>query len=371
MDYSDIITLMILYDKNLNMKFRDYGIMLPIADTRAKRILEYIGLNESSATSLDSARRIAGIIPNSITREDIERVHSARYAEALFGDEKSLENALLTCYELIGEDGRFNRYEPESAAKPLTDIFKTTLLQVYGAYAACRLALKGGNSLFNAKNFCYYLGGGSHHARYDEGSGFCLINDSIIAARKLQTEKSASLIWIIDVDAHKGDGSAELANTLRRHGELSYTKGNDIIILSVHMAGGWPLDEPHLKRSLRANSFNYAPFAPSDLDIPIAEGEEELYNLLLSEGLLKLERLSPVKADLAVVIDGADPYIKDELPSASLLRLTLDQMLERDRIIFDFLQKRSIPSAWLMAGGYGDAAWEPAAYFLKSLLRRG
>jgi acetoin utilization deacetylase AcuC-like enzyme len=357
---------MLLYDKNINMRFHDYGIMLPIADTRAGRILEHLGLSEASAFSIDSVRKTG--IPPTITMEDIARVHDVGYTERLFKSE-TLKDALLACYELIGEDGAYNRYEPENAKKPLIDIFNTTLLQIYGTYAACRLALKGGNTLFKAENFCYYLGGGNHHARYGEGSGFCLINDSIIAARKLQTEGSAAIIWIIDVDAHKGDGSAEIVRILRKRGCLSFKNSIDILTLSAHMAGGWPLDISHLKNSLKENSLNYAPFAPSDIDIPIAEGEEEDYLPSLSEGLLKLERLSPKKADIAIVIDGADPYIKDELPSAKLLKLSLEQLLARDKMIFDFLQELRIPSAWLMAGGYGDEAWQPAAHFLKTILK--
>jgi hypothetical protein len=28
-------------------------------------------------------------------------------------------------------------------------------------------------------------------------------------------------------------------------------------------------------------------------------------------------------------------------------------------MVFDFLKKNAIPQAWLMAGGYGERAWEP------------
>jgi acetoin utilization deacetylase AcuC-like enzyme len=356
---------MILYDHSLNLQFHDYGIMLPIAPSRAGRILAELGLDETEVQSLAIVRESVSGISKAITEEDIARVHSAKHTGTLFGKRGALKQAILSCYELIDEEGIYNRYEPDRATKELTEIFDTTLLQVYGTYAACRLALRGGNSIFNAANFCYYLGGGSHHARYDEGSGFCLINDSIIAARKLQAEGAAALVWIIDVDAHKGDGSAELVSILRKRGELCGEE--DILTLSVHMAAGWPLDLPHLKSSLKENAMSNAPFAPSDIDIPIAENEEALYLPLLSEGLLKLERLSLRRADLAIVIDGSDPYIKDELPSASLLKLTLEQMFDRSRLIFDFLQQRSVPSAWLMAGGYGEAAWEPSAAFLKSL----
>jgi acetoin utilization deacetylase AcuC-like enzyme len=72
--------------------------------------------------------------------------------------------------------------------------------------------------------------------------------------------------------------------------------------------------------------------------------------------------------DLAIVVDGADPYEKDELPSTSDLQLSLDTCVERDLLVYTFLRERHIPSAWLMAGGYGDRAWEPPASFLGALL---
>jgi hypothetical protein len=60
-----------------------------------------------------------------------------------------------------------------------------------------------------------------------------MINDIVIAARKMQAEKGIEKIWVIDTDAHKGDGTAAI------------TAGDDTIVtLSVHMASGWPLDGP-------------------------------------------------------------------------------------------------------------------------------
>ena len=49
------------------------------------------------------------------------------------------------------------------------------------------------------------LAGGTHHAYRDMGSGFCVFNDSAIAARALQKEVSPTLkIAIIDLDVHQG-----------------------------------------------------------------------------------------------------------------------------------------------------------------------
>ena len=77
-----------------------------------------------------------------------------------------------------------------------------------------------------------------------------------------------------------------------------------------------------------------------------------------------LERLSAAP-DLAVVVCGADPYEKDELPSTTDLKLTLAQMKERDLLVYGFLKERKIPQAYLMAGGYGESSWKVYAQFLE------
>ena len=80
-------------------------------------------------------------------------------------------------------------------------------------------------------------------------------------------------------------------------------------------------------------------------------------------GLLHLERLPP--PDLAVVVYGADPYEKDELPSTADLKLSLEQLKKRDLLVYNFLKGRNIPRAYLMAGGYGEDCWKVYAQFLE------
>jgi acetoin utilization deacetylase AcuC-like enzyme len=309
-----------------------------------------------------------------LSRQDLERVHQREFVARLYQEllPGSLEMELLKTYELINADGTYNRYEPDKAVKPLEDLFKTILYRVSGSYLACRLALEN-NPPVNAESrlrkngpyqgFCFYLGGGQHHGRYDTGSGFCLLNDIILAARKIQAEGRASLIWIIDVDAHKGDGSAELVKFSRDRGETFVGENPEILTLSVHMASGWPLDRESLAKAENGR----APLVESDIDIPIAEGEEALYIPRLTEGLdLLKKRSGSRKPGLVIVVDGVDVYEKDGLPSTRILGLTKEQCLERDRLLFSWV--RHFPSAWLMAGGYGEEAWEPTARFLHSLI---
>jgi len=170
----------------------------------------------------------------------------------------------------------------------------------------------------------------------------------VIAARKLQAENLVRRIWIIDVDAHKGDGTAAL------------TAGDSTIrTLSIHMAAGWPLDGTPAPEDNRGTN---PVLIPSDIDIPIQPGEEAEYLPRLAKGLSQLAEFE--RAELAIVVCGADPYEKDELPSARYLNLSLAGMLQRDRLVYRFLKAHDLPGAYLMAGGYGEHAWRVYAQFL-------
>jgi acetoin utilization deacetylase AcuC-like enzyme len=377
---------MILYDPALLADYSDHGIMLPIPPDRGEQILEFLGVGlPGPVLNAAAALALLGQEGPAITRADLERIHNRDYIAGLYGEE--LTAALLKTYELIDSQGRANRYQPERAVKPLTELFQIIMAQAGGTYLACALALAAANNVTNAGSmkyssggFCYYLGGGMHHARYDSGSGFCLINDVAVAAFKLLTkttsaQKPVQMIWIIDLDAHKGDGTAELVRFARERGELCIPGRNSlpacgkpcILTLSIHMAKGWPLDE----ESLLAAEAGRAPLLPSDIDIGINTGEEGEYTPRLAEGMRELEQLSgetmSLQPDFALVVDGADIYEHDGLPSSSPLRLTLEQCLERDTYVYRYLTDRGIPSAWIQAGGYGSRAWEPPAYFLQSI----
>jgi hypothetical protein len=53
------------------------------------------------------------------------------------------------------------------------------------------------------------------------------------------------------------------------------------------------------------------------------------------------------------------------------MKLTLDQMNERNHLIYRFLEDRDIPSAYIMSGGYGRYSWETYPDFLtRALLDR-
>ena len=331
---------MILYDPHIPVSLMEFGIQIPVRDSRTIRTLAALQ-NDPHLGPLQYLWHQDRIVER-LDREDLLRVHSPEYVDRLYSPQ--LVEAITAAYELIDAEGRYHRYAPETATRPLADLFERVLLKAAATVQCARLALTHG--------FCFSFSGGAHHAQRHYGIGFCVLNDIVIAVRKLQAEKAIQKVWIIDIDAHKGDGTAAL------------TVGDDSIrTLSIHMARGWPLDG---SPTLADGSPNLS-FVPSDIDIPIESGEEAHYVDRLKVGLQQLERLGP--ADLAIVVCGADPYEKDELPSTAGLRLTLDQMLERDQLVYTFLHERKMPAAFVMAGGYGDHVWQVYAQFLTWALR--
>ena len=180
--------------------------------------------------------------------------------------------------------------------------------------AAAKIALKEGV----AAN----LAGGTHHAYRNKGSGFCVFNDSAIAARALQKEIHPRLkVAIIDLDVHQGNGTASILE-------------NDpsIFTFSIHGENNFPFSKE-----------------VSDLDIGLPDGTgDEFYLAALHQGLQKLEE--QFKPDFIIYLAGADPHEGDRLGKLSI---TKNGMGQRDECVFQFALDRQIPIAFSMAGGYG------------------
>ena len=161
--------------------------------------------------------------------------------------------------------------------------------------------------------------------------GFCPLNDVVIALRSLQKRGKVGRAIVIDVDIHKGDGAAQI------------TRGDDsIFAFSIHGSQTWPLEGGHYPESLLAG----------DLDVALRRTEDYLPALREALGSL------PQDFDLALVVQGADPFKGDELPGSAQLNLGEEQMLDRDKMVHLWLSSLGIPQAYCMGGGYGRATWK-------------
>jgi acetoin utilization deacetylase AcuC-like enzyme len=179
--------------------------------------------------------------------------------------------------------------------------------------AACRAAFASGV----AAN----LAGGTHHAYADRGEGFCVFNDSAIAARLMQAERRARRVAIVDLDVHQGNGTASIL-----------ARDDSVFTLSLHAENNFPFSKEC-----------------SDLDIPLPDGtRDDDYLDALQDALSAMfARFEP---DLIIYLAGADPHEGDRL---GRLKLSMSGLAARDRMVFGQAALRSIPVAVTMAGGYG------------------
>ena len=325
----------IVYNPSSNLKLLHYGIQIPVTDFRDELIAR--AMNEKKIPV-----EVIGHKLNQISLGDLTRVHQEAFINRL-QNEESLIQEMMSCFELINPDGSFNRYDPSQARAPITELYDCVIQKIETAYYAAHYCLAGEDA--------FLLGGGFHHAMSFGGRGFCLLNDAVIVLEKLRSLGKIKTAWIIDVDAHKGDGSAELtANNLH------------ISTLSIHMKTGWPL----VTGPRDSEQKLYPWYIPSTVDIEIEMGQEAHYLDRLQTGLTELKDKTE-KPDIAVIILGADPYELDELPSSSKLNLTLSQMLLRDQLVANFLSRENIPALYLMGGGYGAHAHIPYVQFLNKV----
>ena len=198
-----------------------------------------------------------------------------------------------------------------------------------GTLGACLAALDEG--------FAANLAGGTHHAFADRGEGYCVFNDSAIAARAVQAERLVERVVVIDTDVHQGNGTAAILDGVA-----------SVFTFSIHGAGNFPFRKE-----------------VSDLDVALPDGADDgEYLEALEDGLEKaLERTG---AQLAIYLAGADPYEDDRL---GRLRVSKQGLAERDRLVLEACRERGIPVAVTMAGGYAREVEDTVEIHLQSIQR--
>jgi acetoin utilization deacetylase AcuC-like enzyme len=268
-----------------------YSIPLPAHHTFP--MPKYRMLGERLKRS-ELADRLTFVRPHAATRQELIRVHDRKYLERF-------------------ETGRLTDKEIRRIGLPWSEDLVARARRSAGATIdACFAALEEGA----AAN----LGGGTHHAHADFGQGYCLLNDSAVAACAVLSHQPSRKILILDCDVHQGNGTAALMRSNR-----------SVFTFSIHGENNFP----HRKE-------------PGDLDIALPDNTgDHFYAQALSDGLKQVaERFT---ADLMIYLAGADPFTLDRF---GRLDLSKEGLAERDRIVFDFCRPNRLPVAVTMAGGY-------------------
>ncbi|MGB1251671.1 MAG: histone deacetylase [Candidatus Promineifilaceae bacterium] len=229
-----------------------------------------------------------------VSDADLVRVHSAEYIHRV-------------------KHCQLNAKETRRIGFPnIPAMYQRAIHSVGGTVCAARTAVVDGKSA--------HLAGGTHHAHYDWGQGFCVFNDVMVASRILQRETNVKRILVIDLDTHQGNGTAVLA-----------ADDAALFTFSMHGARNFPFHK-----------------ATSDLDVPLPSGtEDEAYLDALEQSLWRIFMLA--RADFVFYLSGADPYVGDQFGK---LCLTKAGLLQRDEMVCEAVEAAGLPLALCMGGGY-------------------
>jgi acetoin utilization deacetylase AcuC-like enzyme len=241
--------------------------------------------------------------PAAVSEEDLRRVHTPRYIEAI----KTGEPRALA-------EGQKFPWSPQ--------LYPSVCLTSGGCLAAARTALREGAGAALVSGF--------HHACADHGEGFCTFNGLIVTADALHAAGEVQRIAVLDCDLHYGNGTAQLAAT-RPH----------VFAVSIYGNDYW-LNICYRDVTVRQHEdgTNHHSFA-----LPAGCDRETLLRTL--DAALPL--LADFRPDLLLYQAGADPYFEDPY---SPLALDHDDLRARDRHVFAFCRAHRIPVAWVLAGGY-------------------
>jgi acetoin utilization deacetylase AcuC-like enzyme len=250
-------------------------------------------------------------VPRPVSDEEILRSHERTYLRRVV-------------------DGTLTRREMRRIGFPWSErMVERSRRASGGTVGACLAALEDG--------FAANLAGGTHHAFADQGEGYCVFNDSAIAARTVQAERLVERVVVVDTDVHQGNGTAAILR-----GDPS------IFTFSIHGARNFPFRKEE-----------------SDLDVALPDGADDGEFLeALEDGLEKALEASGAK--LAIYLAGADPYEDDRLGRLSVSK---EGLAERDRLVLESCRERGIPVAVTMAGGYARKVEETVDIHFRSIER--
>lgn len=196
---------------------------------------------------------------------------------------------------------------------PLSDLLVERELRiVQGTIAGCGYALEYG--------VAFNVAGGTHHAGYDWGEGFCLLNDQGVAAAWLVNEGICSRVLIVDLDVHQGNGTAQIFNGNPR-----------VFTFSMHGQRNFPFRKEQ-----------------SDVDVGLADGTDDSTYLKLLDQHLELI-FKQVEPDFVFYQAGVDVLETDKLGKLALTKVGCRQ---RDAMVFHYCQSADVPVQVSMGGGY-------------------
>ncbi len=195
---------------------------------------------------------------------------------------------------------------------PLVDsVIKRSYVATGGTVLASKLAISTGIACNTA--------GGSHHANYNGGAGYCVFNDVAVASKYLLEKGLAGKILILDLDVHQGNGNSDI-----------FKDNRNVFTFSMHSKSNYPA-----KKSI------------SDCDVELENDlEDKEYLEILKPHLNKLNQEN---FDFVFYIAGVDIHFNDRL---GRLKISDEGIKKRDEIVTENFFSKRIPLCGVLGGGY-------------------
>ena len=195
---------------------------------------------------------------------------------------------------------------------PLVDsVVKRSFIATGGTVLASKLAINYGVACNTA--------GGSHHANYQGGAGYCVFNDVAVASHYLLDRGLAGKILIVDLDVHQGNGNSDI-----------FKDNRNVFTFSMHSKSNYPA-----KKSI------------SDLDVELNDNiEDKEYIQILK---FYLNQLNQENFDFVFYIAGVDIHFNDRLGK---LKISDEGIKSRDEIVTENFFLKGIPLCGVLGGGY-------------------
>jgi len=231
--------------------------------------------------------------PYPCSEETLKRAHSEEYIKNIIN--KSL-----------------NENEIKKIGFPLVDsVVNRSLIATGGTVLASKLAIKNGVACNTA--------GGSHHANYNGGAGYCVFNDVAVASQYLLDRGLAGKILILDLDVHQGNGNSDI-----------FRDNKNVFTFSMHSKSNYPA-----KKSI------------SDCDVELESNMEDKEYLKILK--FYLNQLNQESFDFVFYIAGVDIHFNDRLGK---LKISDDGIKERDEVVTNNFFSKGIPLCGVLGGGY-------------------
>ena len=195
---------------------------------------------------------------------------------------------------------------------PINDsVVRRSFVATGGTVLASKLAL-------DSKLACN-TAGGSHHATFSFGAGYCVFNDVAVAANYLKNKGYAKKILILDLDVHQGNGNSEI-----------FKNDKDVFTFSMHCASNYPAKK-----------------SKSDMDIELKEDMEDREYLDILN--FNLKSLNQLNFDFVFYIAGVDVHYDDRLGK---LKLSDEGIEKRDMLVIENFFIKKVPLCGVLGGGY-------------------